>query len=194
VSVLIAAGEHEVSVRQGSFMRSQHVVARGGELVDVRFARLLEAPTAARSMAPLFGREASSSNEKEPTRPSRARWLAVLGVGTASLAAVGSAIGFSWAFDRDRADANRLVQGVGESGCLPPSPAAACGQVQADRHAERLNAVVANGLFGTAGGLALLGAATWLLWPSSQEPSLGALRPVVEMSARTVGASLTGTW
>jgi tetratricopeptide (TPR) repeat protein len=198
VSVLIAAGEHEVSVRQGSFVWSQHVVARGGELVDVRFPRVPDAPdarTAARLMPPLFARKASSSNEKEPTGPSRTRWFAVLGVGTASLAAVGTAIGFSWAFDRDRADANRLVQGVGESGCLTPSPAAACGQVQADRHAERLNGVVANGLYGTAGGLALLGAATWLLWPSSQpEPSLGPLHPVVEMGARSVGVSFTGTW
>jgi tetratricopeptide (TPR) repeat protein len=197
VSVLIAAGEHDVSVRQGSFVESQHVVARGGELVDVRFPRVPDAPDApmaARLMPPLFAGEASSSNGKEPTGPSRARWLAVLGVGTASLAAVGTAIGFSWAFERDRADANRLMQGVGESGCLPPSPAAACRQVRADRHAEALNAVVANGLYGTAGGLALLGAATWLFWPSSHEPWLGALHPVVEMSTRSVGASFTGTW
>jgi tetratricopeptide (TPR) repeat protein len=194
VSVLIAAGEHEVSVRQGTIVESQHVVARGGELVDVRFPSLLEAPTPASLMPPLFLRDASSANGKEPTGLSRARWFAVLGVGTASLAAVGTAIGFSWAFERDRADANGLIQGVDESGCLPPSPAAACGQVQADRRAERLNAVVANGLYGTAGGLALLGAATWLLWPSSHEPWLGALRPVVEMSTRSVGVSFTGTW
>ena len=45
-SIVVAAGEHDVSARQGTLSETQHVTARGGELVELHFQRVAAAPAA----------------------------------------------------------------------------------------------------------------------------------------------------
>lgn len=191
-SIVIAAGEHEVSAREGTLQQSQHVSARAGELVEVHFQRL-PAATASSAMVQTSDRESRSVTN------SGARWITAAGLEAAAIVAVGAAIGFSVAVENSAADANGLIQRVrtatrGNSGCLPPNQAPECGQVSRDRQSEHTNAAVANGLYVGAGAFAVAGAAAFLFWPSSKETPASALRLVPVLGERAGGAGLVGVW
>jgi hypothetical protein len=197
-SIVIAAGEHEVSVRDGTLAQSQHILANSGEVVEVHFQRVPDAqPPAATSTLPstvILPRDSGHSNTS-----TRAKWITVLGLESAAVVAAGVAIGFSVAVEITASKANGLVGLVyaetgGNSGCLGPSPAPQCPELSRDRQAEHANAAWANRFYAGAGALAVIGAASFFLWPSRQKPSAGALQPAPILGDRTAGAMLTGAW
>ena len=195
-TIVIAAGEHEVSAQDGALVQSQHVVARGGELAEVHFQRVPDVPSS--SPASLWTGPASAE-DKGGSTSSRAKWITVIGLGSAAVVAAGVAIGFSIAVQNSASDADSLMQHVraetgGNSGCLPPTPAAECPQVSRDHQAERSNAALANGFYVGAGALALLGAATFFWWPSQKATATTSVHPVPIFGDRTAGAALRGSW
>ena len=182
VSFVIAPGEHEVRVRWGASVRSRHVVASAGEIIELQF-RQPDSLTA------------TTAPDKARAGRSRARWITALGLGAAAVATAGVAIGFGVAYESHKSDANRAFQSVtSDSGCLPPNQAVACGPANQDRQAERTSGITANWLFAAAGALAVIGVATWFLWPSPPMTSAGAVRPVPLMGPQAAGAALTGAW
>jgi hypothetical protein len=196
-SLRVAAGDHEVSVGSGALMQSQHVVAKGGEWVEVHFQRAPDAPSpvansnAATIVTPTL--EGTDGSAK-----SRGKWITLLGFESAAAIAAGVAMGFSLSVEQSASDANRLmgivrVETGGNSGCLVPADAR-CAEISRDRQAEQSNGALANGLYAGAGALAVIGAASVLLWPSSPERSASALHPRVLLGDRTAGAALAGTW
>ena len=191
-SIVIAAGEHEVSARQGTFEQSQHVSARAGEVVELHFQR---PPPMSAPSATVW----TSDRESHAVTNSGAKWITAAGLESAALVAAGAAIGFSVAVEHSATDANGLIQSVrtatgGNSGCLPPNQAPECGQVSRDRQSEHTNAAVANGLYVAAGAFAVAGAAAFLFWPSSKETSGSALHLVPVLGERAGGAGLVGVW
>jgi tetratricopeptide (TPR) repeat protein len=191
-SIAVAAGEHEVSAREGTFEQSQHVAARAGELVDVHLQR---PPPPSAPSAPVW----TSARVSHAVATSGARWITAAVLESAALVATGVAIGFSVAVEQSAADANVLIRRVqtatgGNSGCSPPTPAPECPQVSRDRQSEHTNAARANGLYVGAGAFALAGAAAFLFWPSSKETSPGALHLVPVVADRAAGAGLVGVW
>ena len=189
VSLVIAEGQHELSVQDGAIAHAQRLVASGGDVLEVHSRRQPDAPT-----APIWTVSAiAPPRPPDESRP-RARWITVLAVEGAAVVMAGVGIGFGSAFEHSKSEADGLVQGVGDSGCLSPANMMACSEVNRDRQAEGRYAVAANASYGVAGALAVLGVATWLLWPSAKGPSAGALRPVAVMAPRTAEAALTGAW
>jgi len=188
VSLVIAAGQHDLSVRDGTIERAQRLVVSGGDVIEVHFRRPPDAPA-----APIWTVSAiATPSPPDESRP-RARWITVLAVEGAAVVMAGVGIGFGSAFEHFKSSADALIQQVGDSGCLSPANIA-CREVNRDRQAEGRYAVAANASYGVAGALAVLGLSTWLLWPSAKGPSAGALRPVAVMAPRTAEAALTGAW
>lgn len=198
-SLIVAAGEHEVSARVGTFVETQHVVALGGQRVELHFQRVPDAPAVPLAKADTASNRASAEPRENPSAPSRAKWIAAVGLGSAAVVLAGIAVGFSIATEQNESDARNLAARVraetgGDSGCLPPSPAPQCGQASQDRQAEDRNAALANGFYIAAGTAAVLAGATVLFWPSSPRASTGSLRPVPLIGDRTAGFSLSGAW
>jgi hypothetical protein len=103
---VIAAGEHEVSVREGTLAQSQHIVANSGEIVEVHFQHVPDAqPPAATSTLPstvILPRDSGHSTS------TRAKWITVLGLESAAVVAAGVAVGFSVAVESTASKANGL--------------------------------------------------------------------------------------
>ena len=191
---LIAAGQHEVTARDGPLLQSEHVVARGGEEVDVHFQRLPDAPTEAPS--PVSGTlPGPAPNETPAAGHSGTPWIPFIAVEAAAVVAAGTAIGFGLAYDHFRSEADFLNGQVGPSGCLPMNADPQCPQLHSDRHTERTDAAIAEGLYATAGALAVLGGVLWLVWPAPRGGSSARLlHPIVWTADRTTGAAITGSW
>jgi tetratricopeptide (TPR) repeat protein len=190
-SIVIAAGEHEVSIREGTLVESRRVAVKGGEVVEVHFQRLPDAPVgpALKAWTDLPVREAT----RRKANPS-AKWITFIGLESTAVAAAGVAIGFSLSVERTASTANALVGRVGDSGCLPPTPAASCSAISRDREAEHTDAAVANGLYAGAGVLSALGVASFFLWPTGHETSGRVLYPMPLFGPGTAGGGLTATW
>ena len=194
ITFLIAPGEHEVTARDGPLLQSEHVVARAGEGLDVHFQRLPDAPIAAPSTlsAPPPG---PVPNETPAPRHSGVPWIPLVAVEAAAVVAAGTAIGFGLAYDHFRSEADFLNGQVGPSGCLPMNADPQCPQLHSDRHTERTDAAIAEGLYATAGALAVLGGVLWLVWPAPRGGSSACLlHPIVWTADRTTGAAITGSW
>jgi len=195
-SIVISAGEHEVSARDGTLVQSQHVVASAGERIAVHFQRIPDARESSNSGIGWMG--AQTSDESERTN-SKAKWITVIGLGSAAVVATGVAIGFSVATLHSASDANTLMDQVraqtgGDWGCSPPTLAAQCPQVRVDRQSEHNSATLANGFYGAAAGLAVLGVGSFLFWPSPKGASASFVRPFPLLGDRAAGAGVTGAW
>jgi hypothetical protein len=170
LSIVVSAGEHDVSAHLGTSTETQHVVVRGGEIAEVHLQRLPDAspspPASVRATA--IAPEDTGTPRADPR--SRARWITVVTLGSAALAATGVAAGFSIAFEQNASDARALRQAIGSpasAGCQPPSPAAQCPQLGAIDDAEERNGALATSFYIAGGAAAALAAATWVLWPQS---------------------------
>jgi tetratricopeptide (TPR) repeat protein len=129
------------------------------------------------------------------TRRSPRRWIPVLWLEATAVTAAAVAIGFAVAFDRNKADAHNVVQGLGDSACLQPTAyPVQCAHVGSDLNAQRTNGAVANTLFAAAGGLAVLGVVSWFVGPAFQGRPADAVRAVPLIGDRTAGAAILGVW
>jgi hypothetical protein len=146
VTFLIAAGEHEVTARDGALLKSVHVVAPGGEGVDVHFQRLPHVPSAGPST--VSGTPPGAApNETPAARHSGAPWIPFIGLESAAAVAAGTATGFGLAYEHFKSEANVLSGQVGASGCLPATRDAQCPRLHSKRQTERTDAAVGGGLY-----------------------------------------------
>ena len=194
VSIVIAAGEHDVTARQGAMLEARHVVARGGELVELHFQRVPDAPSPAPTViaagAVAGALEKPSSGNGSNSRP---RWIATIGLGTGAVVATGVAVGFSIAYEQNVSDANALRSQIGNGGCGLPSPATQCASLRSVDKAEQRNGSLANGFYVAGGATAALAVASWFLWPKARSSGRG-LRAVPLIGERSPGMALMGTW
>ena len=147
VSVVVAPGSHDVMAQAGPIIETRHIVARGGELLDIHFQRVGDAEPAPPSEA-AHADDVHPADDKSVRFTLRPKWAAVIGFGAA---AVGTdAVGAFFAFTSSQsASQASLLQGEvnAAGGCPSASPSRQCGNLYAVRENERTDATVADGLW-----------------------------------------------
>jgi hypothetical protein len=197
--IVIAPGEHDVTARQGAVVESQHVVARGGELVEVHFQRLPDATPAA-TMTWSAGASGQEAREGVESAPSRAKWVTFIALGSGAAIAAVVGVGFGVAAQNKANDVRALRAGLGSasgwtnSECAGASGSApSCGQLNSDVSANRQDWTISTAAFIGAGVLAGASAAALTLWHTGKpKASSVRVRPVVD--ARSAGVLLGGEW
>src|ERR1019366_3004900 len=164
-SIVVAAGEHEVVARQGAAAESQHVAARGGELVELHFQRVPDAP------GPTGAIGWTATPERTESRTPRAKWITTIALGSGALVAAGVGVGFGIVSLNESKDAanvhNEIAPGSAWTGtkCFGTNAGSAlCRQLASDVDANRLNWSISAASYVCAGALAAASVATWMLW------------------------------
>ena len=192
-SITVAAGEHDVTARQGSVEESQHVAARGGELVEVHFQRLPDAAAPPPTTSVGWLGAESGPEMGVSAAPSRAKWITVIALSSGAVVAAAVGLGFGIAA-RDKAnDAGSLHAEPGwtSTGCSGANAGSApCRELASAVDANRLNWGISTASYVCAGALAAASAATWVLW----KPKSAALVARPSVGARSGGLVLDGQW
>ncbi len=192
-AITVAAGEHDVTARQGSVEESQHVLARGGELVEVHFQRLPDAvPPPSTTSVGWFAAE-SPQDLGVRTAPSRAKWITVVALGSGAVAAAALGLHFGLTAQDQANNAGHLRAEPGFtsrvcSGVNGSSPF--CVELKSDVAANRQDWGIATASYVGAGVLAAAAAATGVLW----KPKSTAVVARPSVGARSVGLVLDGQW
>ena len=188
-SIVVAAGEHEVVARQGAAAESQHVAARGGELVELHFQRVPDAPR------PTGAIGWTATPERTESRTPRAKWITTIALGSGALVAAGVGVGFGIVSLNESKDAanvhNEIAPGSAWTGtkCYGTNAGSAlCRQLASDVDSNRLNWSISAASYACAGALAAASVATWMLW----KPKGLVAGPTI--GARGAGFALGGPW
>jgi hypothetical protein len=198
-SIVTAAGQHDVTARQGTVVETQHVVARGGELVELHFQRVPDGPEPASAIGQSVPASTEIGERTEGTT-SRAKWITVVALGSGAVIAAGLGVGFGIASNNkfidvqglhDQLDAGPPGMGGACSGASASTPL--CTKLKDDVAANRLDWTVSATAFVGAGVLALASVATWRLW-RTDKPKAGSVLVRPTLSARSAGLVLGGQW
>jgi hypothetical protein len=191
VSIVVAAGEHDVSARQGTLSETQHVTVRGGELVEIHFQRVAAAP----APAVAIGWTASGeTRERAEGSASRAKWITVALLGAAAVVSAGFGVGFGIAAANKASDAQNVQSSPGSAWsrnrCYAASPPPLCTQLASDVDSNRLNWSISAASYVGAGVLGAASLATWMLW----KPKAAAIAARPMLDARGGGLVVDGRW
>jgi hypothetical protein len=189
--IVVAAGEHEVTAQQGMLSETQHVTARGGELVELHFQRVAAAP------APAVAIGWTRSGETQGGAvggASRAKWITVVALGSAAVVAAGFGVGFGIAAADKASDVQNAQNSPGSawssSRCYGASTAPVCTQVKGDVDANRTYWTASAASYVGAGVLGAASLATWMLW----KPKSGAIAARPVLGAQGGGLIVDGRW
>jgi hypothetical protein len=191
ISIVVAAGEHEVSARQGTLSETQHVTTRGGELVELHFQQVAAAP----APAVAIGWTASGeTRERTESGASRAKWVTVVALGSAAVLAAGFGVGFGIAAANKASDAQNVQNSPGSawssSRCFGASASPLCTQLKGDVDANRAYWTVSAASYVGAGVLGAASLATWRLW----KPKSGAIAARPVLGVQGGGLIMDGRW
>ena len=190
-SIVVAAGEHEVSARQGTLSETQHVTARGGELVELHFQRVAAAPAPAVAIGWTGSGE---TRERAEGGVPRAKWITVVALGSAAVVAAGFGVGFGIAAANKASDAQSVQNSPGSAWssnrCFGASASPLCTQLKGDVDANRAYWTVSAASYVGAGVLGAASLATWMLW----KPKSGAIAARPMLDAQTGSVVVDGRW
>ena len=196
VSVLVRAGEHGVTARQGSSEQTQRVSAKGGEVVDVHLERVEpEPPRPELSVSPV---ETPATLPGDDSGRERTKWITVASLGSGALALAGLGVGFAVGGRNQASDASAAIAKVDPNAtrsiCFGPAGGSSwCTQLNNETEAAKRNWAISIASFVGAGVLGAASLVTWTLWPSTAATKAGArLTPIV--SARSGGFVLDTEW
>jgi hypothetical protein len=173
-SIVVAAGEHEVTARQGTLFETQHVSVRGGELVELHFQRVAPAPVPAVAIG-WRGSGEPRDHAESTTLP--AKWVTVVVLGSAAVVAAGFGIGFGLAAANKASDAQSAQTAISPgsawngSQCRGASASPLCTQLKGDVDANRAYWTASTLSYVGAGVLGAASLATWASGSRSREPS-----------------------
>jgi tetratricopeptide (TPR) repeat protein len=192
-SIVVAAGEHEVVARQGAAAESQHVAARGGELVELHFQRVPDAPGPTGAIG--WTATPTATPERTESRTPRAKWVTTIALGSGAVVAAGVGVGFGIASLNQARDAANLHNEIAPGSAWTRmtcsgvnAGSAPCRQLASDVDANRLNWGLSAVSYVCAGALAAASVATWMLW----KPKGLVAGPTI--GARGAGFALGGPW
>ena len=165
-----------MSARQGTVSETQHVTARGGEIVELHFQRVPEAPAPAPPIGWATRADDRASAGEGTSHPER---IAAIAFGVAALAAAGVGVAFNVAAQNKASDAqdtrNQLARGSTwtnlECGGANAS-APLCTQLKSDVDANRQDWTLSMISYVGAGVLGVASVASWIL----VETEVGCLR------------------
>ena len=191
ISIVVAAGDHEVSARQGTLSETQHVAARGGELVELHFQRVAAAPAPAVAIGWTGSGE---TREHADSGASRAKWITVVALGSAAVVVAGFGVGFGVAAANKASDAQNVQNSAGSawssSRCYVASASPLCTQLKGDVDANRAYWTVSAASYVGAGVLGAASLATWMLW----KPKPGAIAARPMLGVQGGGLLVDGRW
>jgi hypothetical protein len=185
LSIVVAAGSHDITSQNGTVVETRHITAHGGELVEIHFQRVPDAHAAAAS-GPEFRASAKDDVYRFFVQP---EWRAILGLG----AAASVAVGFTIAYDNYASQASSLVREFLANTYSASSLVAPYPQTRSAIDAQHRDAALATGFYVRGEVAAMTAATTWLLWPGHGEsaPPVAAT-PLVSLSG--AGLALNGVW
>ena len=193
-SIAIAVGEHDVSARQGTVLETQHITARNGELVELHFQRMPDAPVPAPAIERAPSPDAHASAAARPSHPER---FAVAILGAAALAAAGVGVVFDVAAQSQAGDAQATRNAIAAGSPWTNRECAGanagtrlCTHLQSDVDANRQDWTFAAIAYAGAGVLGVASLATWMVW----RPKPGAFTARPTLDARAAGFVLEGQW
>ena len=192
-SIVVATGEHEVSARQGTLSETQHVTARGGELVELHFQRVADAPSPA---VPIRWAGSNEAREHAHDATPRAKWVTVVALGSAAVVAAGLGVGFGIAATKEADDAqsvqNEIRPGSAWTGskCFGTGAPTLCTQLKGDVDANRAYWATSVASYVGAGVLGAASLATWMLW----KPKSGAIAARPTLGVQGGGLVVGGQW
>ncbi len=196
VSVLVRAGEHAVSARQGSSEQTQRMTAKGGEIVNVHLEPVQsEAPRRELSVSPV---ETPATLPGDDSGRDRAKWITAASLGSGALALAGLGVGFAVGARNQASDASAAIAKVDPNGmrsiCFGPAGGSYwCTRLNDETQAAKRNWAISIASYVGAGVLGAASLGTWTLWPSTAATKAGArLTPVV--TARSGGFVLDTEW
>ena len=189
LSVVVAAGSHDITSQNGTVVETRHITAHGGELVEIHFQRVPDAHAAA-TTAPDLRASAKYNVHRIFVQP---KWLAILGLGAAAITAASVAIGFTIAYDNNAPQVSSLVREYLPNTCSASSSVAPCPHLRSAVDAQHRDAALATGFYIGAEVAAMTAAATWLLRPRQERSAAPfAATPLVVLSG--AGLALSGFW
>jgi tetratricopeptide (TPR) repeat protein len=203
MSIVTSAGEHDVTARQGTATETQHVAARGGELVELHFQRVPDAAPPPVAMVWSNTANGPESREGTPATSSRAKWITVIALGSGAVVAAGLGVGFAVA-STQKASAVQNLRGSldapsshGWTGmeCAGASASrVACTELRDDVTANRRDWTVSTVAFVGAAVLGVASLATWRWWRADTPKAAASLevRPTIE--ARSASLAVDGEW
>jgi hypothetical protein len=193
-SIALAVGEHDVSTRQGTVSETQHVTARSGELVELHFQRVPDAPAQAPPIERTASADAPASVGVKTSHPER---VAVVVLGAGAVAAAGVGLAFDVGAQSKAGDVqstrNALAAGPTWTNreCAGANAATRlCGQLKSEVDANRQDWTVAAISYVGAGVLGVASLVTWIGW----KPKPGAFTARPTLDARGAGFVLDGRW
>ena len=194
----VAVGEHDVRARLGSREDLLHVSTPAGAIVAVRFLSPAADAPPPPSVPPASGARPVATDERAPApasgdSPAKVITVSVLVAG--ALAATGAAIAFGVGAVNAQNRAAGLRAGLSSSSACAPSQASippACSQLAAATSDQSHNYSLQIDFYATAGAIAAVGIATWLLWPRAQSHSAWSIRPALD--GRSAGAIVMGAF
>jgi tetratricopeptide (TPR) repeat protein len=193
-SIVVSAGEHDVSARQGAAVQTQHVSARGGELVELHFQRVPDATTPAEALG--WSAVGNGQDRQTLERAARAKWITVIALGSGAVVAAGLGVGFAVAAENRASDfrAVRSELDAAKVGCTGAGGSSlACMRRSDDFDANQRDSAISTAAYVGAGVLAAASVATWMLWRTDGPRAASVLvRPM--LGARTAGLEMGGHW
>jgi len=196
VSVRVRAGEHGVTVRQGTYEQTQRVTAKGGEILDLHLEQVQsEAPRPELSVPSI---ETPTSLPGDDSGRERTKWITVVSLGAGAVAIAGLGVGFAVGARNQASDASAATAKVDPNGsrsiCFGPAGGSSwCTRLNDETQAAKRNWAISLAFYVGAGVLGAASLITWTLWPSTAATRAGArLTPVV--TARSGGFVLDTEW
>jgi hypothetical protein len=193
-AIAIAAGEHDVSARQGTVSETQHVTAAGGALVELHFQRVPDAPAQAPATERTARADAPASVRVKTSHPEH---VAVVVLGAGALAAAGLGLAFDVAAQSQAGDVqgtrNTLAAGSTWTNreCTGANAATRlCSQLKSEVDDNRQDWTVAAIAYVGAGVLGVASLVTWIGW----KPKPGAFTARPTLDARGAGFVFDGKW
>jgi tetratricopeptide repeat protein len=195
-SIVIAAGDHEVSATQATMVETQHVVARGGELVEAHFQRVPNVSAVPQAAGQNVLPSPPQSESRAGT--SQAKWITVIALGSGAIVAAALGLDFALMSQGKLSQTRRLMDELDGGSTWKGSECNGvatenCAQLNSDVEAIRQYWWISNAAYVSAGVLLLGAAATWTLWPTNKAKTSAAfLRPA--LSAHRAGFELGTQW
>ncbi len=193
-SIELAAGEHDVSARQGTVSETQHLTARGGEIVELHFQRVPEAPAPEPPMGWATRADERASAGEGTSHPGR---IAAIAFGVGALAAAGVGVAFNMVAQNKASDVqdtrNQLARGstwtnMECGGANASTPL--CTRLKSEVDANRQDWTISMISYVGAGVLGVASVATWIWW----KPKSAAFAARPTLDARSAGFVLDGQW
>jgi hypothetical protein len=165
----VSAGSHNVFAHFGTWSEVRHLETGLGQVVEVRFdLPPAPAPNVAVPPSPPRPDTPVAAPEKRPATTATGRWITVVSLGAAALAATGVGVGFHVANQNEDASAAAIRSAMPAGACAGSSPASTCGSLFDALNRSTEDSGIAVGFFAGGAALALSAVVTWLLWPKPE--------------------------